>query len=619
MSKIILTDVGKQHIAQMRASKQNFVLDQVKFANVANLKDKPSATDTAPSMIAHTSSFIVPSFLNPDTVVYNVELTSAIGDFTFNWVGYYSNNALCFIEHMPLQSKTKTRGSITGNTFFRNLRLITSRGADLSGASAPTESWKIDYTSQFQDLSQGEERINQHIFGKVAFLGNSFKVSEESGSANDFKIQGGSAYVDGFSLAFLDTTYKKHRKDWLKLSDAPPTLSPAASGTKTEYVFLKIFFNRTAGIATPTAEIVVNNASAITDSQTAQGTKIKFIQIAKLVRDTKNQITSSQITDTRSPIHTVQSGSNKSEILKQIQDVDTAVKAEETARQAADSAIIGGASAPYANLKKTENAIIAEVAARKAADSAIIGGASAPYANLKKTENAIIAEVAARKAADSALVGGASGAYDTFKKVQSELEIEAWQNGSKVTQSIKKWVQWFLDSDPKSYGSHGFNTVGQIARAVYDLTTGKFANVNLTSGRIVTWDNVKKTLVDSQRLITDHNGNWKDISEVPSKRAIYDLLGGVKVSFSQWSTSFHLSNSTFTVVIPNSEIHSIYLLYIKIDDTEKIALYEDTKLLIDQDKQIFLAYKGTKKTLHYKMPFGYSSMRYHFISKIWFV
>ena len=123
MTSIILTNTGKDQIAKRRAAAQAFTIDSVKFANVPNLKANPEATDTAPSTIAYTyNQSLNLSYLNPDTVIYSVHLDSSIGNFSFNWVGYYVNNVLCFIEHVPLHQKIKTAGNTVGNSFIRNLR-----------------------------------------------------------------------------------------------------------------------------------------------------------------------------------------------------------------------------------------------------------------------------------------------------------------------------------------------------------------------------------------------------------------------------------------------------------------------------------------------------------------
>ena len=122
--------------------------------------------------------------MNPDTVIYSVHLDSSIGNFNFNWVGYYVNNVLCFIEHVPLHQKIKTTGNTVGNSFIRNLRVVTSGSADLSGASAPAQTWQVDYTASFQDLSTGIESINQHLYGKIAFLGDAFQIYEKT----DFSV-----------------------------------------------------------------------------------------------------------------------------------------------------------------------------------------------------------------------------------------------------------------------------------------------------------------------------------------------------------------------------------------------------------------------------------------------
>ena len=377
MTSIILTNAGKDQIAKRRAAAQAFTIDSVKFANVTNLKANPEATDTTPSTIAYTyNKSLNLSYLNPDTVIYSVHLDSSIGNFHFNWVGYYVNNVLCFIEHVPLHQKIKTAGNTVGNSFIRNLRVVTSRGADLSGASAPAQTWQVDYTASFQDLSTGIESINQHLYGKIAFLSDAFQIYEKSASQNDFNIKGGTAYFEGFEVKLANSTYKTHKQDWSGGSDLPTALTAASSGSKTDYVFLKITFYRTVGIEKPTAQIHFANTPSIADSANTQGTKIKFYQIAKLTRDTNKQISTAQIQDTRNPI-IAQKASGNTEVI-------TLINEETTARTNADNAIIGGASGGYDTLKKIEDLAKAETTARQNSDNAIIGGASSNYNTLKK-------------------------------------------------------------------------------------------------------------------------------------------------------------------------------------------------------------------------------------------
>ena len=126
-------------------------------------------------------------------------------------------------------------------------------------------------------------------------------------------------------------------------------MTAASSGSKTDYVFLKITFYRHTGIEQASAQIHVANTPSIADSANTQGTKIKFYQIAKLTRDTNNQISTAQIQDTRNPI-IAQKASGKTEII-------TLINEEATARQNADNAIIGGASSNYNTLKKIEDSL----------------------------------------------------------------------------------------------------------------------------------------------------------------------------------------------------------------------------------------------------------------------
>ena len=435
MSSIILTSAGKDHIAKRRAAAKAFVIDSVKFANVPNLKATPEASDTAPSTIAYTHKSVNLSYLNPDTVIYSVNLESSIGNFRFNWVGYYANNVLCFIEHVPLHQKIKTAGNTVGNSFIRNLRVVTSGSSDLSGASAPAQSWQVDYTASFQDVSTGIESINQHLYGQVAFLGDAFQIYEKPTSHNDFNIKGGTAYLEGFQVKFANSTYNTHKQDWAGISDLPTALTPASSGTKTQYVFLKITFNRTAGIESPTAQIQIANTATISDGATTQGTKIKFYQIAKLTRDTHNQISTAQIQDTRNTI-IAQKASGNTEIVQLIDD-------EKKARQRAIQDLI----------------------------------ASASLDTLKKLQTAIVNETTARQAAVSAIIGGASSNYDTLKKIEDQVATPgAYLNGAipqPQHQNPKYFIEQFFNKGKHASDPAGLNTHADIAAAIVNETTAR--------------------------------------------------------------------------------------------------------------------------------------------------
>ena len=525
MTSIILTNAGKDQIAKRRAAAKAFTIDSVKFANVTNLKANPEATDTAPSTIAYTyNKNLNLSYLNPDTVIYSVHLDSSIGNFNFNWVGYYANNVLCFIEHVPLHQKIKTAGNTVGNSFIRNLRVVTSRGADLSGASAPAQTWQVDYTASFQDLSTGIESINQHLYGKIAFLSDAFQVYEKPTSQNDFNIKGGTAYFEGFEVKLANSTYKTHKQDWSGDSDLPTALTAASSATKTQYVFLKITFYRHTGIEQAAAQIHVANTATTSDGANTQGTKIKFYQIAKLTRDTSNQISTAQIQDTRNNI-IAQKASGKTEVIKRIEETDQAITTEITDRTKAINDLI--ASASLDTLKKLETAITNETTARTNADNAIIGGASSNYNTLKKIEDQV--------ATPGAYLNGA---------------IPQPQH-----QNPKYFIEQFFNKGKNAGDPAGFNTHADIASAIVNETTARTnadtaLETKLKGGVSSDYDTLKKIEDSFSHMVFNTTGDFKKVvSHAPWSGRSYPasfvfnhkiwVLGGSDGSYKNdvWSSS----------------------------------------------------------------------------------
>ena len=181
-------------------------------------------------------------------------------------------------------------------------------------------------------------------------------------SQNDFNIKGGTAYFEGFEVKLTNSTYKTHKQDWSGASDLPTALTPASSGSKTDYVFLKDNIQSPLqALKKPTAQIHVANTPSIADGANTQGTKIKFYQIAKLTRDTNNQISTAQIQDTRNTI-IAQKASGKTEVIKRIELMIKQLQPKVTDRTKSYQDLI--ASASLDTLKKLETAITNETTAR---------------------------------------------------------------------------------------------------------------------------------------------------------------------------------------------------------------------------------------------------------------
>ena len=114
MSAII--DSGLTYLASNVAS-NTVDLDTFVFANISgldhNLAVDPSEVMPSAGDIVATVPVTQAGFVNPDSVVYSVMLTSDMGDYSFNWIGLVaSDGTLVVVDYTPIIQKIKNTAGV---------------------------------------------------------------------------------------------------------------------------------------------------------------------------------------------------------------------------------------------------------------------------------------------------------------------------------------------------------------------------------------------------------------------------------------------------------------------------------------------------------------------------
>ncbi|MDD5598780.1 MAG: phage tail protein, partial [Victivallaceae bacterium] len=180
MAKI--TDAGLALIAQLQANEDTLVIDKMIYANIDGLdyNQQPPGTEAKPAAenIVRESDIAGAGYIDPDTVVYSDVLDSAIGDFSFNWIGLYCSEfeTLVAVTYVPLQTKRATSGFNTGNTVCKNFAINYTDIQDLTGIVIEAEAWQQDFTSLIESI------IAANTAGKVGNTGISFTDKKPAGT-----------------------------------------------------------------------------------------------------------------------------------------------------------------------------------------------------------------------------------------------------------------------------------------------------------------------------------------------------------------------------------------------------------------------------------------------------
>lgn len=159
-----ISNAGRDLLAQKQGAGQPFICDRFVLANVPG-QDHTAAIDPATMALPPAEQIVwqgavtASGYVTPDQVVYSLLLGSDIGPFDFNWVGLIGDDGtpegtLVAVTTVPLQSKTKTVGSVSGNNLTRNFLLAFTDAAAATNITVQAQTWQVDFTARFEALEQ---------------------------------------------------------------------------------------------------------------------------------------------------------------------------------------------------------------------------------------------------------------------------------------------------------------------------------------------------------------------------------------------------------------------------------------------------------------------------------
>ncbi len=200
-----ITLAGESLIAQKQAGQQILDVQRFIFANVPGLDPSGpvdrAAGKPAADRIVYTAE--IPNdnagFVNPNQVVYSLQVGSDVGDWDFNWIGLETVEGVLFaVAYVPLQQKRRNIPPLQlGNNITRNFLVVYDGAQALTGITIDASTWQHDFTVRLAGIDERERQSNRDIFGRACFFDSALQV-EKVGSA--YQLKPGTAYVEGIRL-----------------------------------------------------------------------------------------------------------------------------------------------------------------------------------------------------------------------------------------------------------------------------------------------------------------------------------------------------------------------------------------------------------------------------------
>ncbi|MFE2005377.1 phage tail protein [Pseudomonas guariconensis] len=200
-----ITLAGESLIAQKQAAQQILDVQRFIFAYVPGLDpsgpvdraaDKPAA-----DRIVYTAE--IPNdnagFVNPNQVVYSLQVGSDVGDWDFNWIGLETAEGVLFaVAYVPLQQKRRNIPPLQlGNNITRNFLVVYDGAQALTGVTIDATTWQHDFTVRLAGIDERERLSNRDVYGRACFFGSALQV-EKVGS--QYQVKSGTAYVEGIRV-----------------------------------------------------------------------------------------------------------------------------------------------------------------------------------------------------------------------------------------------------------------------------------------------------------------------------------------------------------------------------------------------------------------------------------
>ncbi|MCL8302189.1 phage tail protein [Pseudomonas mosselii] len=200
-----ITLAGESLIAQKQAAQQTLSVKRFIFANVPGLNTAGPVDRAAgkPAAAQVVYSADIPSsnagYVNPNQVVYSLQVGSDVGDWDFNWIGLETAEGVLFaVAYVPLQQKRRNiPPQQVGNNITRNFLVVFDGAQALTAVTIDAKTWQHDFTVRLAGIDERERQSNRDVYGRACFFGSALQV-EKVGSA--YQVKPGTAYVEGIRL-----------------------------------------------------------------------------------------------------------------------------------------------------------------------------------------------------------------------------------------------------------------------------------------------------------------------------------------------------------------------------------------------------------------------------------
>ncbi len=200
-----ITLAGADLIAQKQVAQEGLDVVRFIFANVPGLNHS-AAVDRAAGLppaeqIVHTA--IIPAenkgYVNPNQVVYSVQVGSDVGDWDFNWVGLETAEGVLFaVSYVPLQQKRRNIPPLQlGNNLTRNFLVVFDGAQALTGITIDASTWQHDFPVRLAGIDERERQSNRDIFGRACFFGSALLLEKVG---DTYQLKPGTAYIEGVRL-----------------------------------------------------------------------------------------------------------------------------------------------------------------------------------------------------------------------------------------------------------------------------------------------------------------------------------------------------------------------------------------------------------------------------------
>lgn len=200
-----ITLAGEQLIGKKQGEQKVLDVSRFIFANVPGLDPNKPVDRAAPkppaAQIVYSEAIPLSNrgYVNPNQVVYSLQVGSDIGDWDFNWVGLESAEGVLFaVSYVPLQQKRRNiPPAQIGNNLTRNFLVVYDGAQALTGITIDAATWQHDFTVRLHGIDERERLSNRDVYGRACFLGNALQVQKVG---TGYQLQAGAAYVEGIRI-----------------------------------------------------------------------------------------------------------------------------------------------------------------------------------------------------------------------------------------------------------------------------------------------------------------------------------------------------------------------------------------------------------------------------------